>query len=224
MSRGADENADRSDEDDQTQPPPVVVEEHANVAVLRIDRPGQRNSLSVATLLNLEQAFSSLSARTDIAAVVFTGTADAFASGADIRELQALTPDSARAFAERGQNLFQRIADARQLTIAAVNGFCMGGGLDLALACRVRVASPRAVFAHPGARLGIITGWGGTQRLPRLVGAARAFEMFATARRLTASEALDIGLVSQIHTDALALALRIGTNATNHPTPAREMK
>ncbi|MET0648715.1 MAG: enoyl-CoA hydratase/isomerase family protein [Pyrinomonadaceae bacterium] len=188
-------------------PAAVVVEERAALAVIRINRPAQRNSLSVNTLTNLDDAFSSLSAREDISAVVFTGTGDAFASGADIRELQTLTPDSARAFAERGQNLFQRIADARQMTIAAVNGYCMGGGLDLALSCRVRVASHAAVFAHPGARLGIITGWGGTQRLPRLIGAARALEMFTTARRLTAAEALEFGLVDVLAEDARALAL-----------------
>jgi enoyl-CoA hydratase len=190
-------------------PPPVVVEERGALAVLRIDRPEQRNSLSVATLSNLDEAFSTLSAREDISAVIFTGTNDVFASGADIRELQTLTPDSARAFAERGQHLFQRIAAARQLTIAAVNGYCMGGGLDLALACRLRVASQSAVFAHPGARLGIITGWGGTQRLPKLIGAARALEMFTTARRLSADEALESGLVSHIHADALAYALQL---------------
>ena len=120
-----------------------------------------------------------------------------------------LTPDSAREYALRGQRFFQLIADARQLTVAAVNGYCMGGGLDLALACRLRVASPRAVFAPPGARLGIITGWGGTQRLPRLVGTARALEMFTTARRINADEALAIGLVTRLHTDALACALEI---------------
>ncbi len=190
------------------QPPTVVVEERGRVAVLRINRPEQRNSLSAATLSSLETAFATLSAREDVAAIVFTGTGDAFASGADIRELQALSHDSARAFAERGQRLFQRISGARQLTVAAVNGYCMGGGLDLALACRVRVASPAAIFAHPGARLGIITGWGGTQRLPRLIGTARALEMFTTGRRLDAHEALEFGLVSQIHPDALACALK----------------
>ena len=196
--------------DDDAPPPPVLVEERgAGVAVLRINRPAQRNSLSVATLSSLETAYATLSAREDISAVVFTGTGDVFASGADIRELRTLTPDTARAFAVRGQTFFQQIADARQLTVAAVNGYCMGGGLDLALACRVRVASHGAVFAHPGARLGIITGWGGTQRLPRLVGAARAIEMFTTARRLSADEALEFGLVSRVHADALACALEL---------------
>jgi enoyl-CoA hydratase/carnithine racemase len=191
------------------EPPPVVVEEFGALAVLRIDRPEQRNSLSVSTLSNLDEAFSSLSTRADISAVVFTGTNGVFASGADIRELQTLTPNSARAFAERGQQLFRRISEARQLTIAAVNGYCMGGGLDLALACRLRVASPAAVFAHLGARLGIITGWGGTQRLPKLIGPARALEMFTTTRRLSADEALEFGLISNIHADALACALEL---------------
>jgi enoyl-CoA hydratase len=194
--------------------PPVVVEERGALAILRIARPAQRNSLSVATLSKLDEAFSSLNARDDIGALVFTGDEDVFASGADIRELQTLTPDSARAFAERGQHLFQRISEARQLTIAAVNGYCMGGGLDLALACRVRVAAPGAVFAHPGARLGVITGWGGTQRLPNLIGATRALEMFTTGRRLTAAEALAFGLVSRIHPDALACALQLAEIST----------
>lgn len=196
-----------------TRPAPVIVEERGVVAVIRINRPSQRNSLSVETLSSLETAFGSLSAREEVAAVVFTGTGDAFASGADINELRTLTPDTARAFAERGQRLFRQIAGSRQLTVAAVNGYCMGGGLDLALTCRVRVAAPAAVFAHPGARLGIITGWGGTQRLPRLVGPARALEMFTTARRLTAAEALEFGLVDALAEDVVARAVELAGRA-----------
>jgi enoyl-CoA hydratase len=190
----------------------VVVEERgAHAAVIRIDRPAHKNSLSAATLRELDEAFSSLSARDSLDAIVFTGTRDVFASGADIRELQTLTHDSALDFARRGQRLFQKISEARQLTVAAVNGYCMGGGLDLALACRVRVASTNAVFAHPGARLGIITGWGGTQRLPALVGAPLAFEMFATAKRLSAREALEAGLINRVDEDALACALELAS-------------
>ncbi|MBA3241037.1 MAG: enoyl-CoA hydratase/isomerase family protein [Acidobacteria bacterium] len=187
----------------------IIVEERNSLAFIRINRPSERNSLSVATLEEIERVFISLAASDRTTGVIFTGTGDVFASGADICELRTLTPAAAREFAARGQRLFQRIADAPQLTIAAINGYCMGGGLDLALACRVRVASPDAVFAHPGARLGIITGWGGTQRLPRLVGAARAFEMFGTARRVGASEALEIGLVDALAEDVLEGVLEI---------------
>ena len=187
----------------------VAVEERGPFAVLRLDRPARRNPLSVSTLDELDSLFSSVSARAEIHAVVITGAGDVFASGANIRELSALSPAAARAFAERGQRLFRKISEARPLTVAAVNGFCMGGGLDLALACRLRVASRGAVFAHPGARLGIITGWGGTQRLPRLIGEARAFEMFLTARTISAAEAYEWGLVSHVGETALDCALDV---------------
>ena len=188
-------------------PRAVVLEERGPVAVVRLNRPAERNPLSASTLAELESLFPALVARPDIRAVVFTGAGDVFASGADIRELGRLSPDEARAFARRGQSLFRQISDARPLTVAAVNGYCFGGGLDLALACDLRFASPGAAFAHPGARLGIITGWGGTQRLPRLVGEARALEMFTTGRRLTAAEALDWGLISGVGEDILELSL-----------------
>jgi enoyl-CoA hydratase len=187
----------------------VVVEERASIAVVRFNRPAERNALSVATLEELDSTVSSLTARADLNSLIFTGTGNAFAAGADIRELSRLTAGEAREFAARGQRLFQRIADARQLTVAAVNGFCMGGGLDLALACDVRCAAPSAVFAHPGARLGIITGWGGTQRLPRLIGTARALEMFATAKRVEANEAYEVGLVSKLGEPVLDCAIEI---------------
>jgi enoyl-CoA hydratase len=184
----------------------IIVEERDSLAIVRLNRPAERNSLSRSTLEELEQAVSALTNRRELTAIIFTGTGDVFASGANIRELSSLTPDSARAFAHLGQRVFQKIADARALTIAAVNGYCMGGGLDLALACKLRVASTGAVFAHPGARLGIITGWGGTQRLPRLIGTARALEMFMTARRLTSIEAYEIGLINRIGDPALECA------------------
>jgi enoyl-CoA hydratase len=189
----------------------VIIDERDSLAVIRLNRPAARNPLSVSTLEEIESAVAQLAARHELRALIFTGTNDVFASGANIRELQQLTPDTARQFAQRGQRLMQAIADAPQLTIAAVNGYCMGGGLDLALACDLRVASANAVFAHPGARLGIITGWGGTQRLPRLIGATRALEIFATARRLSAQEALDAGLVSHVGADALDRALELAS-------------
>jgi enoyl-CoA hydratase len=192
--------------------PPVIVEERGSIIILRLNRPAERNALSLSVLAELDAGISTLSERTDISALIFTGTNDAFASGANIRELRALTPETARDFARRGQQIMQMIADAPQLTIAAVNGYCMGGGLDLALACDLRCSSPSAVFAHPGARLGIMTGWGGTQRLPQLIGSARAFEMFLTARKVSGAEALEMGLVNRLSENALDCALEISSN------------
>jgi enoyl-CoA hydratase len=169
----------------------------------------ERNLLSIATLAELNTILSTIVPRDDIESIIFTGTDDVFASGANIRELTQLNPESARDFAKSGQGLFQKIADARQLTIAAINGYCMGGALDLALACDLRVASKDAVFAHPGARLGIITGSGGTQRLPRIIGRVRALEFFVTARRLTSGEAFENGLISGICDPVLDCPLEI---------------
>jgi enoyl-CoA hydratase len=194
------------------------VEARDSCVVIRLNRPAERNPLSVATLEELEGHISALVARTDISAIIFTGAGDTFASGANIRELGALTPATAREFARRGQSLMQRIADAPQLTIAAVNGYCMGGGLDLALACRLRCAAPSAVFAHPGARLGIITGWGGTQRLPRLIGQARALEMFTTARRVTADEAYEFGLVNRVGEPVVEVAYKLALSLSGDST------
>jgi enoyl-CoA hydratase len=174
----------------------LVIEERERVAIVRFNRPAARNSLSSQTLDELDAVVAALATRQSIA-------------GADIRELRALMPDAALAFARRGQALMQQIAAAPQLTIAAVNGYCMGGGLDLALACDLRCAAPAAVFAHPGARLGIITGWGGTQRLPRLIGQARALEMLLTGRRVSGEEALALGLVNRVGTPVLDCALEL---------------
>lgn len=187
----------------------LTTELNGSVAVIRFNRPAERNPLSIATLNELRTSFSTAAASSNVETIIFTGTEDVFASGADIRELTSLDSSSALKFSKMGQELFQEIADARQITIAAVNGYCMGGALDLALACDIRLASANAVFAHPGARLGIITGWGGTQRLPRLIGKARALEFFATARRISSEEALAIGLITRIYDPVLESALTL---------------
>ena len=179
------------------------------IALLRFNRPQTRNALSGEMLSALDETLGALLPRSDLKTVIFTGADDVFASGANLREVVALTPETALIFALRGQQIFRRIADAPQLTIAAVNGYCLGGALDLALACRVRVAAPEAVFAHPGARLGIITGWGGTQRLPRLVGVTRALDMLLTGRRVKAGEALAMGLVNRVGAPVLDCALAL---------------
>ncbi len=176
----------------------VITERIEKSFVIRFNRPEIRSPLSVFVLERLNEILDEAVLNKDLEKIIFTGTGDVFASGADLREIAALTSETAREFAVRGQNLMNKITSSEKLTIAAVNGFCFGGALDLALACRKRIASPHAVFSHPGANLGIMTGWGGTQRLPRLVGEANALEMFFTAKRLDAKEALRIGLIDEI--------------------------
>ena len=189
--------------------PPIVTKLDGAIAIIRFNRPAQRNPLSISTLHDLESTLLELTPRDDVKALIFTGTAEVFASGANIRELAQLDSISALQFSQLGQRVFQRIAAARQLTIAAINGYCIGGALDLALACNIRVASIDAIFAHPGARLGIITGWGGTQRLPRIIEKGRALELFLTGRRITSAEALGVGLVSNVSDCPLDTAISL---------------
>jgi enoyl-CoA hydratase len=204
-------------------PPLIVTEINDSIAIVRFNRPAERNPLSLDTLQELADITSRLFPRDDIQTLIFTGTDDVFASGANIRELAQLDVAAALEFSKLGQDLFQTIADARQMTIAAINGYCMGGALDLALACDIRVASKGAVFSHPGAKLGIITGWGGTQRLPRIIGRTRALEFFATARRFTSLEALEMGLVSHIGDPVIFHARKLATGkkkVAENPPPS----
>jgi enoyl-CoA hydratase/carnithine racemase len=185
----------------------VVTERIDRAVVIRFNRPELRSPLSVDVLDELSRIVVGVENAEDVDIVVFTGAGDVFASGANLREIAEVGAEEAAEFAFRGQELMSRIAGLGALTIAAVNGICFGGALDLALACRRRIASPDSLFAHPGADLGIMTGWGGTQRLPRLVGQAIALEMFFTARRVAADEALRIGLVDEVVDDVVNRAL-----------------
>ncbi|MGQ0543190.1 MAG: enoyl-CoA hydratase/isomerase family protein [Blastocatellia bacterium] len=173
--------------------------------VLRFTRPEIRNPLSLAVLDELWELFDRVG-DSDTKRLIFTGQDGVFASGADLREIVSVNGDDARGFAERGQELMVAIAAMPMTIVAAINGFCFGGALDLTLACNYRIASPTATFCHPGVGLGIITGWGGTQRLPRLIGEANALEMFLTATPIDASRALKIGLIDKIDEDPLAAA------------------
>ncbi len=154
-------------------------------------------------LAEIEAQIVQLAEQRELAGAVISGTARAFAVGAEISEIANLTPAAAFEFSRCGQRVMRAVANSTKPILAAIRGYCMGGGLDLALACHARIASRDAVFAHPGGSLGIITGWGGTQRLPRLIGRSRAVEMLATGRRLDATEALDCGLVQKIAADAV---------------------
>lgn len=181
----------------------VIVENLPNAVIIQFNRPEIRSPLSIFVLEELHKILDETTKNN----IIFTGKKDVFASGADLREIAEVTSETAKEFALRGQNLMNKIANTN--AIAAINGFCFGGALDLALACKQRIAAPNALFSHPGANLGIMTGWGGTQRLTRLVGEAAALEMFLTAQRVSASEALKIGLIDNISTNPLESALEL---------------
>lgn len=178
----------------------IAVDELADILLIRFIRPEIRNPLSVTVIDQLSDVLGS-DLISEFSTVVFTGAGSSFASGADLREIAELTTEAAPDFARMGQRLMQTIAELPQKTVTAINGFCFGGALDLALACNIRIASPEAMFAHPGTGLGIITGWGGTQRLPRVVGRANALKMFFTASPINAERAFRIGLVDLVASD-----------------------
>ena len=140
--------------------------------------------------------------------LIIAGNRQFFSVGADLHEIAALTSPEAYEFSAMGQALMNAIADYPVPVIAAIEGHCMGGGLDLVLACHRRIAAHHAVFGHRGAALGLMTGWGGTQRLPRLIGKSRAQELFIAAEKISAARALEIGMVDSIADDPVAEALR----------------
>ncbi len=173
------------------------------LAWLTIQRPEKLNALNNDVLKELEQAFADLEQDDRVGAVIVTGAGEkAFVAGADIAELKRLDSASARVQALRGQTVFQRIEAMSKPVIAAVNGFALGGGCELALACHIRVASENARFGLPEVSLGIIPGYGGTQRLPRLVGKGVALDLILSAEMLTAADALRAGLVSRVFPQA----------------------
>jgi enoyl-CoA hydratase len=181
----------------------LCVTQHDGILLLTLESDDGFPRLERRILAEIEAQIVKLSEQREPAGAVITGTERAFAVGAEISELANLTPASAFEFARYGQRVMRAVANSPKPVVAAIRGYCMGGGLDLALACRPRIASRDAVFAHPGGSLGIITGWGGTQRLPRLIGRSRALEMLVTGRRLDAGEAFACGLVQTIATDSV---------------------
>jgi enoyl-CoA hydratase len=183
----------------------LTLRREGDALIIRFTRPEIRNPLSISVLNELNSVLDMLTS--DVRKIVFTGGADVFASGADLREIAQITGSDAEEFALRGQHVMNTVAGLEQLTIAAINGFCFGGALDLALACDLRFATVSAKFAHPGTGLGIITGWGGTQRLPRLIGTWASLEMLFTAEPIDAARALSIGLIDEIADDPLTRAL-----------------
>lgn len=198
----------------------VDVRRDGPVAIVTLSRPEALNAFNTSQLETLLEAARSLSSDQSVRAVVLTGEGDrAFAAGADISEMSTKTPSEAYEFARLGQVISTVMADAPQPWIAAVNGFALGGGCEIALACDIRLASQSALFGQPEVTLGVPAGWGATQRLPRLVGPAVAAELLLTGRRIKAEEALRLGVVSavvpadELMNRALELARSIAANS-----------
>jgi enoyl-CoA hydratase len=177
----------------------VLVEQDGAVLIVTVNRPRVLNALNSATLDELADVFADAGRRDDVRAVVITGAGEkAFIAGADINELAAQTPAGGREHARRGQAVFDRIERLGKPVIAAVNGFALGGGCELAMACTLRLASDTARFGQPEINLGLIPGYAGSQRLPRLVGRGRALELLLTGTPVSAEEAFRIGLVNRV--------------------------
>lgn len=177
-----------------------------DIGVLRLVSHDGTNRLTRACVLALTGAIREMTK--DVRALAITGNEKFFSAGADLEEIVALTAAEGYEFSRMGQELMNLVERFPRPVYAAVHGYCLGGGLDLALACHRRTAAPQAVFGHRGAALGLITGWGGTQRLPRLVGKAKALEMLVAAETIPALEALRIGLVDRIDEDPVDDAAR----------------
>ena len=206
----------------------VDVEFDEGIAIVTMNRPRALNAFNSEQLDLLGEAFHALGQDRSVRVVVLTGTGDrAFAAGADIKEMVDLTPAGGLAFGRKGQALTSAIERLPQPVIAAVNGYAFGGGCELAIACDIRLASENARFAQPEVSLGIPPGWGGTQRLPRLIGPGPAAEMIYTGRQVDAEEAYRIGLVNSVHPlDQLMIAAweMAGRIARNSPAAVRASK
>lgn len=167
-------------------------------ALLTFDRPGALNAVDAVMLDDLERALQVLEADRDGRVVVLTGSGRAFVGGGDIAHMAAIDPDEGERFVYRGQALLRRLERLPQVTIAAINGYALGGGFEIALACDLRVAADSAEVGLPEVSVGVIPGWGGTQRLARLAGRGIAKDLIFTGRRVGAGEALALGLVNRV--------------------------
>jgi enoyl-CoA hydratase len=177
----------------------LTLEVQDRVALLSVNRPDKLNALNEATIRELGAAMEEIAGRDDVGGVILTGAGEkAFVAGADIAELARMGPVDGIEVSRMGQRVFRSIELSRKPVIAAVNGFALGGGCELALACHLRVASENAQFGLPEVKLGIIPGYGGTLRLPRIVGKGRALELMLTAQFVRADEAYRIGLVNRV--------------------------
>jgi len=176
----------------------VMLAKEEKMAVITINRPEALNALSSEVLRELNAAIEDIKADDQVGVVIITGAGKAFVAGADIAQMQSMTVDDAYAFAKLGQDIFEKIETLPKIVIAAVNGFALGGGCELCMSCDIRLASENAKFGQPEVNLGITPGFGGTQRLSRLVGKGKAIELIATADTISAADAEHLGLVNKV--------------------------
>lgn len=177
----------------------LTVEFDGPTAVVTINRPKALNALNQAVIRELRATFAELDNNAEVKGVILTGAGDkAFVAGADIKEITELVYEDAVSFSTRGQRLFATIENFGKPVVAAINGFALGGGCELAMACHIRVATESARFGQPEVNLGIIAGYGGTQRLPRLIGRTKGLELLLTGEHIKAEQALELGLVNYV--------------------------
>ena len=197
----------------------VTLEKKGRVGIVTINRPDALNALNDQMLRDLSEVLDEVERDPEIFVAIVTGAGRSFVAGADIGQMSDLTAVEAKAFGSYGNSVFLKLENLTKPTIAAVNGFALGGGCELSMACDIRLASEKAKFGQPEVGLGITPGFGGTQRLPRIVGVSNAMDMILTARVLKAEEAERIGLVSRVYPaeelmdKALELANAIAANA-----------
>ncbi len=185
----------------------LLLEKKSAIAYLTVNRPKVLNALNIATIEELGAAFAEIKSDISVRLVILTGAGErAFVAGADISELTTLDEAGGKEFARRGQAVFDSIENLGKPVIACVNGFALGGGCEMAMACTIRLASENAKFGQPEVKLGVIPGYGGTQRLPRLIGKGRAMQLVLTGDIITAQEALRIGLANEVVPQADLLA------------------
>lgn len=176
----------------------IIIQKENHIATVTINEPDKLNALNTQILSELDSAFDLLAADTDIRVIIITGADRSFVAGANIREMAGMNYEEAKVFGAKGSAIFRKIETCPKPVIAAVNGFALGGGCELALACDIRIASEKAKFGQPEVGLGITPGFSGTQRLARLVGFAKAKELIFTGKVITATEALETGLANQV--------------------------
>ncbi len=185
----------------------LLIEKKGPLAIVKVNRPDKLNALNAVTIDELQNAFSDFKTDDQVKVIILTGSGEkAFVAGADISELNKLDMISGKEFAEKGQSVFNLIENLDKPVIAAVNGFALGGGCELALACHIRIASENAKFGQPEVNLGIIPGYGGTQRLAGLINTGRAMEYILTGDMIDAQEAFRIGLVDHVYPQSELLA------------------